>query len=118
MTSNVATASTLLPVIGAMAVAGGLDPMLLAAPVAMAASCAFMLPIATGPNAVVFASGHIHPQTHGNDRPVAQSGGNHADYAGGAGRRPACLRVNPARFPSTANSATIDLPNEREKLHG
>ena len=59
MTSNVATASTLLPVIGAMAVAGGLDPMLLAAPVAMAASCAFMLPIATGPNAVVFASGHI-----------------------------------------------------------
>ena len=35
------------------------DPVLIAAPVAMAASCAFMLPVATGPNAVVFASGEI-----------------------------------------------------------
>ncbi len=59
LTSNVATASTLLPVIGAIALAGGTDPMVLAAPVAMAASCAFMLPIATGPNAVVYASGHV-----------------------------------------------------------
>ena len=59
LTSNVATASALLPVIGAIATGGQLDPMVLAAPVAMAASCAFMLPIATGPNAIVFATGHI-----------------------------------------------------------
>lgn len=59
LTSNVATASALLPVIGAIATAGGADPMLLAVPVAMAASCAFMLPMATGPNAIVFASGEV-----------------------------------------------------------
>ena len=59
VTSNVATASALLPVIGAIATAGGADPVLLAVPVAMAASCAFMLPMATGPNAIVFASKHV-----------------------------------------------------------
>ncbi|MEM8985441.1 MAG: SLC13 family permease [Pseudomonadota bacterium] len=59
LASNVATASALLPVIGAIAAAGGADPVLLAVPVAMAASCAFMLPMATGPNAIVFASGRI-----------------------------------------------------------
>ncbi|MDG2243453.1 MAG: SLC13 family permease [Rhodospirillaceae bacterium] len=59
LTSNVATASALLPVIGAIATAGGADPTLLAVPVAMAASCAFMLPMATGPNAIVFASGEV-----------------------------------------------------------
>lgn len=57
--SNVAAASALMPVIGAAAVAGGLDPMLLALPVAAAASCAFMLPMATGPNAIAYASGAI-----------------------------------------------------------
>ena len=59
LTSNVATASALLPVIGAIATGGDMNPLLLAAPVGMAASCAFMLPIATGPNAIVFASGKI-----------------------------------------------------------
>lgn len=59
VSSNVATASALLPVIGAIASAGGADPVILAMPVAMAASCAFMLPMATGPNAIVFASGHV-----------------------------------------------------------
>ncbi|NHK28464.1 DASS family sodium-coupled anion symporter [Parvularcula flava] len=59
LTSNVATASALLPVIGAIAAGGDMNPLLLAAPVGMAASCAFMLPIATGPNAIVFASGKI-----------------------------------------------------------
>ncbi|MGV6801958.1 MAG: SLC13 family permease [bacterium] len=62
LTSNVATASALLPVIGAIALKGEADPLLLAAPVAMAASCAFMLPIATGPNAIVFASGEFSVQ--------------------------------------------------------
>lgn len=59
VSSNVATASALLPVVGAIASAGGADPVILAMPVAMAASCAFMLPMATGPNAIVFASGHV-----------------------------------------------------------
>lgn len=59
VTSNVATAASLMPVIGAVALSTGLPVELLAAPLALAASCAFMLPLATGPNAVVFATGEI-----------------------------------------------------------
>lgn len=59
LASNVATASALMPVVGALAVAGGADPLLLSVPIAMAASCAFMLPIATGPNAIAFATGEV-----------------------------------------------------------
>ncbi len=59
MTSNLATTATLLPVIGAMAVALAVDPLLITVPVALAASCAFMLPVATPPNAIVFASGMV-----------------------------------------------------------
>ncbi len=59
LASNVATASALLPVIGALALAAGVDPVLLSIPIAMAASCAFMLPIATGPNAIAFATGEV-----------------------------------------------------------
>ncbi|MCI4643152.1 MAG: SLC13 family permease [Hyphomonadaceae bacterium] len=57
--SNIATAAALMPVLGAMALTTGLPVELLAAPLAMAASCAFMLPMATGPNAVVFATGQV-----------------------------------------------------------
>lgn len=59
LTSNTATTAAFLPVVGAVAVGAGLDPMLLAAPAALAASCAFMLPVATPPNAIVYASGHV-----------------------------------------------------------
>ena len=59
LTSNTASAATFLPLGGALAVAVGLDPILLAAPLALAASCAFMLPVATPPNAIVFASGAV-----------------------------------------------------------
>lgn len=59
LTSNTATTAALLPVLGAIAGAGEYDPVLLVVPAAMAASCAFMLPVATAPNAVVFAGGHI-----------------------------------------------------------
>lgn len=59
LTSNVAVASALMPVLGAVALAGGTDVLYLAMPLAMAASCAFMLPMATGPNAVVYASGAL-----------------------------------------------------------
>lgn len=59
LTSNVAVASALMPVLGAVALASGTDILYLAMPLAMAASCAFMLPMATGPNAVVYASGNV-----------------------------------------------------------
>lgn len=59
LTSNVATVTAFLPVIGALAIEAGVDPVLLAAPAAVAGSCAFMLPVATAPNAVVYGSGHV-----------------------------------------------------------
>jgi solute carrier family 13 (sodium-dependent dicarboxylate transporter), member 2/3/5 len=59
LTSNTATAAAFLPVAGALAVGSDLAPLLLAAPVALAASSAFMLPVATPPNAIVFGSGHV-----------------------------------------------------------
>ncbi|MEK9649326.1 MAG: SLC13 family permease [Gammaproteobacteria bacterium] len=57
VTSNVATTSTFLPVVGAVAVAIGVLPVTLTIPVVLAASCAFMLPVATPPNAIVYGSG-------------------------------------------------------------
>lgn len=62
LTSNTATTATFLPVVAAAAVGMGLDPRLLAIPVAVSASAAFMLPVATPPNAIVFASGEIKIQ--------------------------------------------------------
>jgi sodium-dependent dicarboxylate transporter 2/3/5 len=59
ITSNVATTSTFLPVVGAVAVALGIAPVALTIPVVLAASCAFMLPVATPPNAIVFGSGKL-----------------------------------------------------------
>ncbi len=59
LTSNLATTATLLPVMGAIAVQAGLPPLLLTVPVTIAASCAFMLPVATPPNAIVFSTGKI-----------------------------------------------------------
>ncbi|WP_326913516.1 SLC13 family permease [Sphingopyxis chilensis] len=57
--SNVATASGIMPVLAALIAATGADPILLALPVAMAASWGFMLPSGTGPNALAWATGHI-----------------------------------------------------------
>ena len=59
LTSNTATTATLLPVIGGIATAAYIEPMLLIAPMTLAASCAFMLPVATAPNAIVFSSGKV-----------------------------------------------------------
>ncbi len=55
ITSNTASAATFLPILGAVAVGLGLDPLLLAVPVAVAASMAFMMPVATPPNAIAFS---------------------------------------------------------------
>jgi solute carrier family 13 (sodium-dependent dicarboxylate transporter), member 2/3/5 len=57
LTSNIATTATFLPVIGAIAIEAGMNPIILTVPVTLAASCAFMLPVATPPNAIVFGSG-------------------------------------------------------------
>lgn len=57
--SNTASAALLVPVFATIAEALGLSPVILSALIAVAASCAFMLPVATPPNAIVFATGHI-----------------------------------------------------------
>jgi sodium-dependent dicarboxylate transporter 2/3/5 len=57
--SNVALVTIFLPVVGAIAVGAGIPPVQLCIPVTIAASCAFMFPMSTPPNAIVFASGRI-----------------------------------------------------------
>ncbi|MBM3519126.1 MAG: anion transporter, partial [Alphaproteobacteria bacterium] len=57
--SNTALIATMLPVVGALADGLGLAPLVLAVPATLAASCAFMLPVATPPNAIVYAAGHL-----------------------------------------------------------
>lgn len=59
ITSNTAAAALAMPVLAAAANASGVDPALFMLPAALAASCAFMLPVATAPNAVVYASGLV-----------------------------------------------------------
>jgi len=59
LTSNIATTTTFLPVVGAVAIEAGFDPIVVTVPVTFAASCAFMLPVATPPNAIVFGSGML-----------------------------------------------------------
>jgi solute carrier family 13 (sodium-dependent dicarboxylate transporter), member 2/3/5 len=59
LTSNAATTATFLPVVSALALGVGQDPLFFAIPAVVAVSFAFMLPVATPPNAIVFASGHI-----------------------------------------------------------
>ena len=59
LTSNTATTAALLPIMGGTAPALGLNPLLLMIPATISASMAFMLPVATPPNAIVFSSGRI-----------------------------------------------------------
>jgi sodium-dependent dicarboxylate transporter 2/3/5 len=59
LTSNIATTATLVPVLAAAAPLLGIDPDMVIVMVALAASCAFMLPVATPPNAIVFGSGRV-----------------------------------------------------------
>jgi len=59
LTSNTATTAALVPVVAGTAVVLGLDPRALAIPTALAATCAFALPVATPPNAIVFGSGFV-----------------------------------------------------------
>ncbi|MCY3826519.1 MAG: SLC13 family permease [Candidatus Dadabacteria bacterium] len=57
LTSNTATTTLMMPILAATAMAMDIEPALLMVPAAMSASCAFMLPVATAPNVVVFSTG-------------------------------------------------------------
>lgn len=59
ITSNTATTTLLMPILAAASLGAGFDPALLMLPAALSASCAFMLPVATAPNAIVFGTGKI-----------------------------------------------------------
>jgi sodium-dependent dicarboxylate transporter 2/3/5 len=58
-TSNTATTEMVLPLLASIATATGIHPLLLMIPATLAASCAFMMPVATPPNAIIFASGRV-----------------------------------------------------------
>ena len=59
VTSNTATSTILMPVLAAFAIAADLAPELVMVPAVLSASCAFMLPVATAPNAIVYGSGKV-----------------------------------------------------------
>tara|TARA_Y100001935_G_C17311826_1_gene517390 strand:+ start:34444 stop:35913 length:1470 start_codon:yes stop_codon:yes gene_type:complete len=59
MTSNTASTAAFLPILASVAIGLGENPLLFAIPTALGASCAFMLPVATPPNAIVYGSGKI-----------------------------------------------------------
>ena len=61
--SNTATANMLIPIILAAALSIGVNPILPVVGIALAASCSFMLPIATGPNAIAYGSGYVRAKT-------------------------------------------------------
>ncbi|MEC8193319.1 MAG: SLC13 family permease [Myxococcota bacterium] len=63
VTSNTATTTLLMPVLAAAGIAAGIDPALLMIPAALSASCAFMLPVATAPNAIMFGTNMIATKT-------------------------------------------------------
>ncbi|WP_263597509.1 SLC13 family permease [Pelagicoccus enzymogenes] len=59
LTSNTATAATFLPIVGAVAISLGQNPLLFLVPTALAANCSYMMPVGTPPNAIVFGSGSL-----------------------------------------------------------
>lgn len=59
ITSNTATATLLLPILAAAALTSGQDPLLFMVPATICASCAFMLPVATAPNAIAYGTGEV-----------------------------------------------------------
>ena len=63
LTSNTATAEMILPILASLAVAIGINPLLLMLPVTLSCSCAFMMPVATPPNAIVFGTQRLRMST-------------------------------------------------------
>ena len=68
ITSNTATATLLMPILSVAALASGYDPSVFMIPAAICASCAFMLPVATAPNAIVYGSWGNHYSRNGERR--------------------------------------------------
>ncbi|MEJ2089274.1 MAG: SLC13 family permease, partial [Gammaproteobacteria bacterium] len=62
-TSNTATTTLLMPILAAGAIGAAIDPRLIMIPAAMSASCAFMLPVATAPNVIMYSTGRFTIQT-------------------------------------------------------
>ncbi len=62
LTSNTATTQVILPILGSLAVTIHVNPLLLMIPATLSASCAFMLPVATPPNAIIFGTGEVRMQ--------------------------------------------------------
>ncbi|MEM8765806.1 MAG: SLC13 family permease [Pseudomonadota bacterium] len=62
-TSNTATTTLLMPILAAGAIGAAIDPRLFMIPAAMSASCAFMLPVATAPNVIMFSTGRFTIET-------------------------------------------------------
>ncbi|CAH1388264.1 SLC13 family permease [Candidatus Nitrotoga sp. M5] len=61
-TSNTATTTLLMPILAATAIAADIEPAVLMVPAAISASCAFMLPVATAPNSIIFGTGKVSIQ--------------------------------------------------------
>ncbi len=59
LTSNTASTVLLMPILASAAISGGFEPIVFMLPAVLSASCAFMLPVATVPNAVIFGSGRV-----------------------------------------------------------
>jgi sodium-dependent dicarboxylate transporter 2/3/5 len=59
LTSNTATTEMVLPILASAGTSMGVHPLMLMIPATISASCAFMLPVATPPNAIIFGSGRI-----------------------------------------------------------
>lgn len=59
LTSNTASTILIMPILASVALSNDIEPLVVMLPAALSASCAFMLPVATAPNAVVFGSGHL-----------------------------------------------------------
>ncbi len=75
ITSNTATTTLLMPVLFAAAVSANLAPEALMIPATLSASCAFMLPVATAPNAVVYGTGHVSTQQMAREGLILNLGG-------------------------------------------
>ena len=88
-----------MPVLAATAVAADIQPELLMIPAAISASCAFMLPVATAPNAVIYGSGKISVKTHGRRRFRPQPDRRSRDHPG----HPAEI-LNFSKPPKTPNT--------------
>ena len=73
LTSNTATTEMILPILASVAVGMKIHPLLLMVPATISASCAFMMPVATPPNAIVFGSNRITIAPDGKGRHYHQS---------------------------------------------